>query len=56
MYKLLQNAALIALVAIATSTLADAANSDAQLMLVQGAGLSLILVLAGDALRTLWRS
>lgn len=56
MYKILQSAALIALVAILTNVCADYAADDAQLMLVQGAGLALLLALGGDALRSLWRS
>jgi hypothetical protein len=56
MYKLLQSAALIVLVAFATTTLANAANTETQLMLVQGIGLTLILLLAGEALHTLWRN
>lgn len=56
MYKLLQNAALIILAVIGMNAFADMSDNTLQTRLIEAAGFSLVLLLAGDALRTLWRS
>jgi uncharacterized membrane protein len=56
MYKILQNAALIGLVSLATFSCSNLASNSTQEMAIAGTGLLLVLLLTGDALRALWRS
>ncbi|HTJ97899.1 MAG TPA: hypothetical protein VL381_10550 [Rhodocyclaceae bacterium] len=56
MYRLLQLAALFGIVLIATLELSNMPQFSQNSSMIQYIGFSLNLILAGEALRTLWRN